>query len=98
MLTQLGWPTLQHWHFVTMLTFFYKIIHEIVPMTLPTYLLPTQYPTRQHHGKHFIIPSSNSTAAYLQSFYPKTIREWNSLLISVIEIVDIKDFMNLTLI
>ena len=27
MLTQLGWPTLQHHHFVTRLTFFYKIIH-----------------------------------------------------------------------
>ena len=56
MLTQLGWPTLQHRRFVTRLTFFYKIIHGTVPLTLPSNFIPTQYPTRQHHGKHFIIP------------------------------------------
>ena len=93
MLTQLGWPTLQHCHFVTILSFFYKIIHGIVPLTLLSYFILTQYPTRQHHGKHFIIPS-NSTAAYQRSFYPRTIREWNNLLIAIIETIDIQDFTN----
>ena len=55
MLTQLGWPTLQHHHFISRLILFYKIIHEIVPLTIPAYFLPTQYPTRQHHSHHFII-------------------------------------------
>ena len=95
MLTQLGWPALQHCRFVTRLTFLYKIIHGIVPLILPSHFIPTQYPTltRQHHGKHFIIPS-NSTAAYQQSFYPRTIREWNNLLIAIIETIDIEDFTN----
>ena len=84
MLTQLGWATLQHGRFVTRLTFFYKIIHGTVPLTLPSNFIPTQYPTRQHHGKDFIIPS-NSTAAYQQSFYQRTIREWNNLPIAIIE-------------
>ena len=84
MLTQLGWPTLQHGRFVTRLTFFYKIIHGIVPLTLPSYFITTQYSTRQHHGKHFIIPSS-SPAAYQQSFIQETIREWNHLPIAIIE-------------
>ena len=93
MLTQLGWPTLQHHCFVNRLTFFYKIIYGTVPLTLPSYFIPTQYPTRQHHGKHFIIPS-NSTAAYQQSFYPRTIREWNNLPIAIMETIDIEDFTN----
>ena len=93
MLTQLGWPTLQHRRFITRLTFFYKIIHGTVPLTLPSYFIPTQYPKRRHHGKHFIIPS-NSTAAYQQSFYPRTIREWNNLPIVIIETTDIEDFTN----
>ena len=64
-----------------------------VPLTLPSYFIPTQYPTRRHHGKHFIIPS-NSTAAYQQSFYPRTIREWNNLPIAIIETIDIEGFTN----
>ena len=89
----LSWPTLQHHCFVTRLTFFYKIIHRTVPLTLPSYFIPTQYSTRQHHRKHLIIPS-NSTAAYQQSFYPRTIREWNNLPIAIIETIDNEDFTN----
>ena len=79
MLTQLGWSTLQHCRFIAIyIDIFYKIIHEIVPLTIPFHFLSTQYPTRQHHSKHFIIPS-NSTTAYQKSFYPRTIRDWNDL-------------------
>ena len=42
---------------------------------------------------HFIIPS-NFTAAYQQSFYPRTIREWNNLPIAIMETIDIEDFTN----
>ena len=49
MLTQsVGWPTLQHRHFVTRLTFFYKIIHGTVPLILPSYFIPTQYPIQDN--------------------------------------------------
>ena len=82
MLTQLGWPIPQHHCFVTRLTIFYKIIHGIAPLTLLSYFSQTQYPTRQHHRKHFIIPS-NSPAAYQKSFYPRTIREWNNISIVI---------------
>ena len=44
MLTQLGWPTLQHRCFISRLILFYKIIHENVPLTIPFYFLSTQYP------------------------------------------------------
>ena len=55
--------------------------------------MPTQYPTRHHHSKHFIIPS-NSTTAYQQSFYPKTIRDWNGLPIAAIETKDTQKLIN----
>ena len=91
MLTQLGWPKMQHHCFVTRLTFLYKTIHGTASLTLSSYFLPTQYPTRQHQRKHFIIPS-NSTAAYQQSLYSRTIREWNNLPIAIIETNGINDF------
>ena len=57
MLTQLGWPTLQHCCFIYIyIDIFYKIIHEIVPLTIQFYCLSTHYPTRQHHSKHLITP------------------------------------------
>ena len=90
MLTHLGWSILQHRRFISRLIFFYKIIHEIVPLTIPVYFyLATQYPTRQHHSHHFIIPS-NSTTAYQRSFYSETIRYWNDLLNSYIEATEVE--------
>jgi len=45
---------------------------------LPPYYLTTQYPTRQLHQYHYIVPAT-STTAHQQSYFPKTIIEWNSL-------------------
>ena len=49
MLIPLGWHTLHHRRFASRLIFFFKIIHGTVPVMLPLYFWPTQYPTRQHH-------------------------------------------------
>ena len=96
MLAQLGWPTLQHHCFMSRIIFFHKIINGTVPLALPLYFSLTQYPTRQHHSKCFIIPG-NSTAAYQHSFYPKTIRDWNNLPSGSINIINTQDFIdNLT--
>ena len=69
--------------------------YNVLDLT-PILFLSTQYPTRQHHSKHFIIPS-NWTTAYQKSFYPTTIRDWNDLPSSSIETTDVEEFIrNLT--
>ena len=68
-LTQLGWLTLQHCRFISRLIFFTKLFMKLFPILF----LSTQYPTRQHHSKHFVIPSNLATA-YQKNFYPRTVR------------------------
>ena len=51
-----------------------------------------QYPTRRLHQHHFILPFI-STTAYQQSFFPKTIKQWNSLPNDVIESSSVEHFV-----
>ena len=58
---------------------FHKIVYLLTPsIQLPSYILPTQFPTRQLHQHRFINPVS-STLMHQTSFFPNTLREWNSL-------------------
>ena len=75
MLNFLEWPTLQERRRVNRLSQFHKIVHQLTPsVQLPSYFLPTQYPTRQLHQHRFIIPAS-STMMYQKSFFPNTLRQ-----------------------
>jgi len=65
-----------------------KPVHHHTPaIELPSYLLPTQYPTRLMHQHHFIIPAS-STLLYQKSFF------LNDLPVSIIEEVSAEKFTN----
>jgi len=47
MLIHLKWPTLQERRHVNNLSQFHKIVHQPTPsIQLPSYILPTQFPTR----------------------------------------------------
>jgi len=84
MLTFLEWPMLQNRRRTDRLSQLHKIIHHHTPaIELLSYFLPTQYPTRQMHQHHSIIPAS-STLLYQKSFSPNTLRDWNDLPISII--------------
>ena len=84
LLLSLNWLTLQQRRLSSRLTLFYKIVNNQLPMTLPPYYLRMQYHTRQYHQDHYIVPQSN-TNGHKYSFYPRTIRDWNILPVSLIE-------------
>ena len=71
MLHQLQWPSLQQRRYTSRLSQFHKIVHHhTTAINIPSYFLPTSYPTRLLHMYRFIIPSI-STTSYQQSFFPK---------------------------
>ena len=80
MLNQLHWPTLQLRCYVSRLSQIHKIVyHHNTAINMPSYDMPTSYPTRQLHTYRYII-SFISTTSYQQSFFPKSIKQWNNLL------------------
>jgi len=94
----LEWPTLQtrRRHF-SRSSLFHKMVHHPTPaIQLPSYYLTTQYPTRQLHQYRFIVPAT-STTAYQQSYFPKTIIEWNGLSSNMYETSSTEQFINMYL-
>ena len=84
-LCSLGWPTLpQHWK-ISRLSLFHKIIYNSSVLLLLSYYLKTERSTRHHHPFHFIQPHTN-TSAYQHSFFSQSIKDWNYLPVSLIEI------------
>ena len=81
MLEHLGWNTLKERRAVTRLQI---LQNEYSLDDIPNYYLPQTRYTRQYHPLHFIIPNS-ATVTYQQSFYARTIREWNHLPTEIIE-------------
>ena len=56
----------------------YKISNNLVRVDPTGKLIPPTRLTRNMHDKSFTIPSCTTTLRR-ESFYPRTIREWNSL-------------------
>lgn len=71
MLQQLNWPSLQQRRQFSALTMLYKIKNHLVNVNCQTYLIPS----RDHK---FQLPYS-PTNYHSSSFFPRTIRMWNSL-------------------
>ena len=80
MMKQLGWPPLSDRRREIRLTLMYKIVHELVAISTNEILTQADSRTRSVHSKELTfkhIPAS--TLVYSNSFFPKTIREWNPL-------------------
>ena len=56
----------------------HKIHYQQLSLQIPHYYLPKTRPTRQYHHLHYILPTS-STTAYQNSYFSRTINEWNIL-------------------
>ena len=87
MLSELRWPTLQTRRYISRLTILYKGLHNLITLEIPTYITATTttpYSTRSQHLLHFNIPTAR-TNYYHNSYFLKTIRDWNSLPIPIIE-------------
>ena len=76
MLQQLQWPTLQERRAASKMVMMYRIVNKFVAVPT-TFLIPTAAIVRGHNQR-FLIPFAR-TQAYQHSFFPDTIRLWNSL-------------------
>ena len=93
MLQDLNWDTLSSRRQTSRLSLLYKILHNIVDITLPSYITPSTRFTRGHDQK-FILPQSRIDA-YKFNFFPNSIRLWNNLPIETVHAHTIDRFCNL---
>ena len=89
MLEHLGWETLKERCMIARLQTLFKILHNDYALEIPHHYLHQTRHTRQYYPQHFIIPNS-STVIYRQSFYSRTINEWNNLPTAIIDHGDFK--------
>ena len=62
---------------------FYLAVNNLIVFPIPNYFLPKQRFTRFFFNNSFIQPSCNNDY-YRYSFFPRRIRDWNSLLSNII--------------
>ena len=78
MLDHLEWESLEARRTKYQLTMLFKIINDLVDTPTEEYQTPSSKRTRTLHSHKFLqIPASSDF--YLNSFFPKTVRLWNSL-------------------
>ena len=80
MIKQLEWNSLESRRAVARLAMFYKIVNGLVAIPKDQYLRPITQSigTRHTHNLRFEVPLLKANY-YKFSFYPRTIKEWNSL-------------------
>ena len=78
MLEQLGWSSLEKRREHLRLTMLYKMHNSLVDFNMEQYIQPITRPTRTAHPYGYLIPLSR-TEQHMQSFFPRTVRQWNSL-------------------
>ena len=76
-LNQLAWPSLAIRRQVSRLLMFYKIVHRYIALELPNEIVLFNTITRGHYMK-YRTPFCRIDA-YKNSFYPVTIRLWNTI-------------------
>jgi len=69
---------LQHRHKRMRLTLLYKSTNGLLLLKIPNYFVPIKFSmnTRIHQSHYF---THIRMDAYMYSYFPKTIREWNNL-------------------
>ena len=77
MLHQLKWDNLITRRQQSKVTMIYRVIHQLVAIPSAPYLQPTSVRTRGNNMR-FLVPFT-SVNSYKNSFFPSTVRLWNSL-------------------
>ena len=96
MLQHLSWPSLQLRRKTSRLQTLFKIIHQDYSLSIPPHFISMSRCTRLYHPHHFILPNS-STYSHQQSFFSRSIKDWNNLPSSIIENNNIDSFSALEL-
>ena len=94
MLKQLGWETLGLRRKKARPKMLHKMHCNLVAIDLQKYLEPAGRSSRHMHRLSYKVPASE-TNYHLYSFFPTTIRDWNSLPLNVVGIQSINSFLTL---
>jgi len=84
MLQNLSRPTLQYRRKRMCLSLLYKSINHLTALKIPNYFTPIYASTRIHHQRSYNFANIR-TDSYMNSYFPRTIREWNALPLNIIE-------------
>ena len=76
----LSWPSLELRLNISRLQTLYNIINEHYSLAIPPHFISMGRSTRFYHPSHYVLPNA-WTNSYQQSFYPRSIKDWNNLLI-----------------
>ncbi len=85
----LGWPTLETRRKIKRLSIFHKAVNNRLAVTINA--RPSGRTSRRDNSLRFVRPLTSS-AAYADSFTPRTIRDWNGLPGCITNIDDSEDF------
>ena len=73
----LNWPSLQERRKIIRLSLFYKSLHRKAAVTIPPYINRATRSLRGDSNRYTLLRCR--TTAYLNSFFPNTIKDWNNL-------------------
>ena len=91
-LCELNWPTLAKRREYLKIIILYKIIHNLVHTQLD---LPFTYSNQINYTRGHLLKIQQPAArvdSYLNSFFPSTIKLWNSLPANIIDSCKLNDF------
>lgn len=77
--------SLEHRRKVSRLQFLHNIINGKIGLQLPPYVTPLNARTTRHRHNFSLAPIFAKTKSHMNSFYPRTINEWNSLPVDVLQ-------------
>ena len=89
MVEDIGWESLQDRRYTARLSLLYKIQHGLVDIESSQYLRPSDSRTRGQRG---LFQERINCVVYFNSFFPRTIRNWNELPRDITEISTLEEF------
>ena len=93
MLEELAWTTLEERRVNDRLTMMYKIHNNLAPLSKQAYITQVTQSTRATHPHSYQMPYSR-TETHRQSFFPRTIKNWNSLPTEIVAAPSVGAFRN----
>ncbi|XP_071132773.1 uncharacterized protein [Mytilus edulis] len=93
LLKELKLPSLEIRRKIKRLCLFHKALHKKIAINIPDYVEQQGRTTRQYHRSKFR-NLQTSTNTYKYSFFPRTIKDWNTLPIRLLNIEDAEAFKN----
>ena len=94
MLGRLGWRTIEQRRADSRLVLFYKIVHGLVAIPLPTYVIPLNWYSRTIHYLAFrqLYTRTDHADYYKYSFFPLAVVQWNNLSAGTATLTKISSF------